>query len=211
MILPTPLAITAAGTGLIVGAGLVFFFLKQIKLALIMGIAGGFLLACAGVAYGYVAQGKAEVRAELQPQLDAKIAQLAQIQDEYEKFQVAAVRFHDHAVNELKAKEAQLTQQAKTFEEKLNAQPPEVANVVVPAAAGVLLNSHIAETNTTVFGPDAGREAAAAAAAAIDSTVRSWEVWSGQVIDQYGKCASQVLGLQDYVGQITAAAKGKSE
>lgn len=77
MTLLSPIEIGAIGSALIVGAGLVFFFLKALQLAMMLGIAGAACLAVAGLLNGYVGTGKAEQLAIDAPLLEAKVNELA--------------------------------------------------------------------------------------------------------------------------------------
>ena len=203
MILPSPLALTALGTTLIVGAGLIFWFIKpMIKIALVMGLVGGFLLACAGVAYGYEEMGKAKI----QPQLDAALSRIANDEARAESFRQDAVVAANNAADVVRKKNDELKKLKDKLQGRIDALEKQVTAAPVGAAAGQLLDHVIAENNSASFGPGADAEALAAAASAVDTTVAQWIQWGGEVANLYGKCATQVLGLQDYVGKITAAA-----
>ena len=201
MMLPSPLAMTALGTALIVGAGLIFFFLHVIRIALIVGAIGAVLLFAAGIAFGYERMGEAKI----QPQLDAALAKLSKLDAEATQFKSEAIAASDHAVALVKAKNAQIVALNAKLRERINALPPEVANLSVPAPAGVLLNTNIADANDSAFGPGAGDQARAAAAAAATATVRDWVAWGSAVSVQYGRVAAQLTAIQAYVDGLAAA------
>lgn len=77
MTLPSPLEIGAIGSALIVGAGLVFFFLKAFEMAMLLGAAGGALIVVAGLLSQYVQMGDDRRAAEDKPMMDRKDADLA--------------------------------------------------------------------------------------------------------------------------------------
>lgn len=205
MILPSPLAISAAGTALIVGGGLVFFFLKSIRLALIMGIAGGVCLTCAGVAYGYEEIGIAKV----QPKLDAALARIANDEARAESFRLDAIAAQAKADADLKTKNDRIAALGKQLREKINALPPAVANAVVPADIGRVLQPAIDAVNAgSAAGAGAVAEGAAAAAVSVGATtVQAWADWSATVIEMYGQCGNQVTGLQGYIDKLVIAGR----
>lgn len=77
MTLPSPLEIGAIGSALIVGAGLVFFFLKAFEMAMLLGAAGGALIVVAGLLSQYVQMGDDKRAAVDKPLLEQKDAELA--------------------------------------------------------------------------------------------------------------------------------------
>lgn len=205
MILPSPLAISALGTTLIVGGALGAFFLKQVRLGVIAGLVGAFLLACAGVAYGYEAMGEAKIR----PQLDAANARIANDEARAESFRQDAVVAQTVTDAALKAKNARITALDKQLRAKVNALPPAVANAVVPADVGGVLQPAIDAVNASAAaGAGVVAEGATAAAVSIRSTTTAaWVDWSVTVIEAYGQCSNQVAGLQDYVAKLVAASE----
>lgn len=77
MTLPSPLEIGAIGSALIVGAGLVVFFLKAFEMAMLLGAAGGALIVVAGLLSQYVQMGDDRRAAEDRPIIEQKDAELA--------------------------------------------------------------------------------------------------------------------------------------
>jgi hypothetical protein len=71
MTLPTPLELSAAGTGLAVLAGLVVWLLKDLKLALYLGLAAGACYLASGVALTYKRQGIDAQKADDAPIIQA--------------------------------------------------------------------------------------------------------------------------------------------
>jgi hypothetical protein len=203
--LPTPLEMTALGTALIVGAGLVFWFLKSVQIAMYMALAAGALFLCATVAYGYELAGEAKI----QPKLDAALAQLAKLDAEATQFRSDAMVARDAAVATIRSKNAAIATLTAKVKEGLDAQNPVVANTVVPADAVLWLNTHVASANAAAFGSDLSGSAGAVAVAA-DSTVRQWEEWGAQCADQYSAVAQQLIAVQDYYARLVTSSAANS-
>jgi hypothetical protein len=189
------------GTALLVAAGLVFFFAHLIRLALMLAAVGFVLGFAASVAFGYEELGKDKIRPELvkaQTELSRLAAAAAQ-------FQIDAAVAQKKAVDANRAKNAALTQLKAKEKELLDAQDKLVANAPVGGAAGVFLNTVIANVNDSSFGPGAGDSARAAAAISSASVVRQWEEWGAYCANEYGKVSARVDGLQTYVNGLNAA------
>ncbi len=202
MFLPTPLELGALGTGALVAAGLVFWFLKSMRIAMLLGIAGVALLGACAVAGGYESMGEAKI----QPKLDAANARIANDEARAESFRQDALVAAAAAAKQVQAKNDQLKKITDTLQGRIDALEKQVSAAPVGAAAGQLLDNLVAESNLAAFGAGADAEARAAAAAARDTTVAQWVEWGGKVSALYGRCASQVIGLQDYVKGLGSAA-----
>jgi hypothetical protein len=197
----------AIGTTLCVAGGLAIVFAPiGKKLGFYACLVGGLVIFASTVAFGYERMGEAKV----QPKLDAALSQLKTEHDANELFKQQAAAAQAAAAAKIKALRAQLAAQAKTFQEKIDAQPASVAGVRIPADASRVLNGLIGDVNDSAIGPHAGDEARAAAASAVDTTLKQWEIWGGQVVTMYGQCAAQVNGLQDYVSKLAAASAAGS-
>lgn len=203
MNLPSPLEMGALGTGALVGAGLVLFFLKSVKIAALLFAVSMALFGAAAVANGYEKMGEAKI----QPKLDAALTRIANDEARAESFRHDAVAAAAASAAQVKAKNVELAKLANTMQGRIDALSKQVSAAPVGAAAGQLLDNFIAESNLAAFGPGSDAEARAAATAARDTTVAEWEQWGGKVSALYGRCASQVIGLQNYVSQIGAAAQ----
>jgi hypothetical protein len=201
MTLPTPLEMTVLGTGLIVAAGLVFFFLKILQMALWLGAAGCLLLLCASIAFGYEDMGEKKI----QPLLDAANSKISRIDAASTEFKRVAGVSAVQATQATQAKNAALAQLRTAQKGRLDAQPPDVAGLVIPAAASVYLNSNISAANLAALGLGAGDEAAAAAAAATTTKLRDWEEWGTAVSNQYGRVAGQLIELQNHYNRLFAS------
>ena len=201
MVLPSPMALAAIGTALCVGAGLVFFFLKSPSLAFDLAIAGGVVLFAASIAYGYYAMGEDHIR----PQLVA-------CEKKIEEANARAQTFFDQAAAKVvqlealtKEKNAAIAKLTTDFNARLAAQAEDIRRLAIPADAGLLINPAIAAVNAGArLVADAGSEAGAAAAVAGATTLGQVEQWAGDVIALYGKCVTQVAGLQDFANTLTA-------
>jgi hypothetical protein len=201
--LPSPLAIGATGAGFIVAAVLAVLLLKAIRAGVYLGAAGLLCLFASAVAGGYEAMGEDKII----PQLEAANAKLEQAYQRAAQFQADAVAAQNKAAAAVRDRAALMARLKKALEDGVNGLPKEVADTRVGAAAGVLLNSTVAAVNDSAFGAGAGQEAAAVAAAAADSTVRDWVRWGGEVSQLYGACASQVIGLQEYVAKLAESSR----
>jgi hypothetical protein len=204
--LPTPLEMTALGTALIVGAGLVFWFLKSVQIAMYMALAAGALFLCATVAYGYEQLGEAKI----QPKLDAALAQLAKLDAEATQFRSDAMVARDAAVATIRSKNAAIATLTAKVKEGLDAQNPVVANTVVPSDAVVWINTHIASANVAAFGAGTGDEATAAAAHAVAGTVRQWEEWGAECADKYSATVIELNAVQDYYARLVTSSAANS-
>jgi len=202
MHLPTPLEMGALGTAALIGAGLVMWFLKSVRIAAVLFAASMALFGAAAVANGYEAMGEAKI----QPKLDAANARIANDEARAESFRQDALVAAANAASQVRAKNAELEKLRNTMQGRIDALTKEVTGAPVRAAAGQLLDNFVAEANAAAFGPGADAEARAAAAAARDATVAEWVQWGGKVSALYGRCASQVIGLQTYVKSLGTAA-----
>ncbi len=202
MFLPTPLELGALGGAALVGAGLVFWFLKAMRIAIIMAVFGIACLGAASVAGAYEDMGIAKI----QPKLDAALTRIANDEARAESFRQDAIVAAANAAKQVQAKNDQLKKITDTLQGRINALEKQVSAAPVGAAAGQLLDNLVAESNLAAFGAGADAEARAAAAAARDTTVAEWVEWGGKVSALYGRCASQVIGLQDYVNGLGSAA-----
>jgi len=184
-----------------VAAGLVFFFLKLIRIALYLAAAGMVVLFAASVAYGYKQQGIDEI----QPKLDIANAKLTQAYERATEFRAAAVEAQAQTVRVIQQKDAQLAVVAKAFGDKINAQARTIRDLRFPAAARVLINSAIDDAGSASgrSGPDAST--AAAAETPGDTTVGAVEQWAGDVIGLYGQAVVQIQGLQSYIQKLQVA------
>lgn len=79
MSLPSPLELSALGASLLVLAGLAIFLLHALRIAIILGIAGAFVLSCAGVAHGYKQQGADEIQVKWDADKKERMDHLAQV------------------------------------------------------------------------------------------------------------------------------------
>lgn len=200
--LPSPEWMATIGTTLCVAGGMAAWFLPVAKRVGFYAIGAGMLLIFAStVAFGYERMGEEKII----PERDRALAQLKTEHDANELFKKQAAAAQAKAAATIKALRAQLDAQAKSFQEKVDAQPASVAGVRIPADASRLLNNYIADLNTAAFGGESGQEARTAAAAAVDTTVAQWQTWGGQVALMYSECAVQVIGLQGYIGALVAA------
>jgi len=181
-------------TFLTIGAIGAILLLKDISLGvkLALGAAAfAFLTACA---IGYEAKGENKII----PKLNAANARIANDEARAESFRNDAALLRARLAQEAKLRKIQDDAVAKSFKEKLDAQNPSVGATRIPGAAGVPINKLIAETNDTVIAAGTGSDAAAAALAAAETTIRDWQDWGGKVILQYRALAQQIKGLRDY-------------
>jgi len=200
--LPSPLELTALGGMALVGAGLVFWFLKGfIKIAMILAIAGAVLLGAASIAYGYENLGKDSMRPQIAA-LESKIENDAARAESFRADAVAAQTKLDAAA---KASAVQLAAVRKTLQGRIDALSAAVSGAVVGADAGRVLDDTIASVNRSTFGAGTDGPAAAASAAAVDATVKEWVDWSTGCAVAYGQVSSQLIGLQSYVKTLVAA------
>jgi cell division protein FtsB len=199
--LPSPAELTVIGTALCIGAGLVLFFLKSPSLALDLGIAGAVVLGAATIAYGYYAMGEDHIK----PQVVALQKQIADANALAVSFREQAVAAVARLEASTKAKNDAIAKLTTDFNARLAAQAPAVRDIVVPADVRLLIQPSIDAVNlSSGIVADAGSKGAAVAALAGSTTVGAVEQWAGDVIAQYGKCANQVSGLQDYIGTLVA-------
>jgi hypothetical protein len=196
--LPTPGELTALGIGLLVVAGLVVFFLHEIKLAFYLGAGGVIVLICASVAFGYEAMGEAKIM----PQVIALQKLVDDANAEAGRFKALATAAQATAEAALKAKKAAQAKAHSAFVEAVNAQPAIVLTQLVPVPVVELLNSAVDSANASAgLVADAGSKTVAAATSGV--TVRDWELWSGTVVQQYADLANQVQGLQAYIQTLS--------
>lgn len=204
MTLPTPLEMGALAGACALGAGLALFFTKSLRLAMSLAAAAAVLTLCASVAYGYEKMGEDKI----QPQLDAANARISKMDAAAKQFAIDADKAQRAATSVFKGQLASLKATNAQLNAKLAAQDAAIRNINVPAAVGQLLQPAIDAANSgTAPAPVAGAGGNAATAAGVpgDTDVASWEGWSLQVVDLYGRCVAQVTGLQRYVADITAA------
>lgn len=203
MFLPTPLEMTALGTTALIGAGLVMWLLHSVRFAAILFAISMMLFGAAAVANGYEAIGEAKI----QPKLDAANQRIANDDARAESFRQDALVAAANAAAQVKAKNVELAKITNTLQGRIDALQKQVTAAPVGAAAGQLLDNVIAESNLASLGSGADAEARAAAVAARDTTVAEWIQWGGKVSALYGRCASQVIGLQTYVTSLGVAAQ----
>ena len=203
--LPTPGAMAAWGSALLLLAVLAFIFLHAIRLALYLGAGGLIVLMAASVAFGYEEQG----RQQIMPQVLALQAQVKAANDEAAQFKAAAALASQQAAAAVRSKRAAVAAAVAPLRARIAAQDAAIRNLSIPADAGVLLQPAIDAVNATAAtAAGASGGAAAAAAVAGPTTLGQVEQWAGTVIGQYGDCVAEVKGLQDYAnGAIQAAAK----
>ena len=206
-LLPSPLAMTALGTALVVGAGLLIFFLHMVKLAFYLGIAGGVLLFAASVAYGYEIKGEDKLR----PRLEAAEAAV-----ERQRVYADQLVSNWRASQEKSAKLAAAMKARNDENAKLRAQqvaqlPPAVAGMPFPAAAVRVLND--AARATANAGGEAQANAAGVAApdpraAGGDSTVGAVAAVCSEWADAYKDARDQVIGWNAYFDSLWEDAPG---
>ncbi len=199
--LPTPLAIGATGTALIVAAVLVFLFLKSIRLSAILGAAGGVCLFLCAVAAGYVAMGEDNIL----PKLKEANTKLEKAYERAAKFANDAFLAQQAATKAVRERNTALAQLKQTLAEAISAQSDAVRNAVVDPVVVRDLGAAITRFNDTAPVARAVEGAAAAATAAGTVTVEHWERWTGEAIELYGQCVSQVRGLQEAYNGIAKA------
>jgi hypothetical protein len=195
---------SALGTGLIVAAGLIFFFLKLLKVALILGAAGFVILLCAGVALGYKQQGIAEVTAKLQPVIDDLTAKI-NAQREY----AARLVLEQNAISSrasAKAKEIKDATDARfaSLYASIKADAKARATPADPSTVGVL-DAAISAANATgpaAPAPGTGDSPTGFTPLASESDVATWGATCAQL---YAQARSQVIGLQNYYNSLRNA------
>lgn len=125
MTLPSPLEIGAIGSALLVGAGLVFFFLKAFEMSMLLGAAGGALIVVAGLLSQYVQMGDDRRAAVDKPIVDqcaaldhkapADCAAFLDGTVDQNKALVAGMAELSHKVDTMTAEEAQQNQAVADF------------------------------------------------------------------------------------------------
>jgi hypothetical protein len=201
--LPSPLKLGLWGTGLVIAAGLTAFFLRSIRLALYLGLAGGLLLFSAAIATGYEKMGEDKII----PQVQELTGKLEQAYQRAAQFQADAVASQARATQAVRERNQALAKLKQTLEDQLRAQSDAVRSAVVDPAVRVFVNAAASSINGASSVAGAGADATATSATgAGDVTVGDWEVWSARVAALYGSCASQVRGLQDaYNGLVESS------
>jgi hypothetical protein len=202
-LLPSPLAMTALGTALVVAAGLLLWFAMatMLKLALILGGIGGALLLAASVAYGYELKGEEKLR----PRLDAAEAAV-----ERQRVYANQLTANWRASQEKSAKLAAAMKARDDENAKLRAQqiaqlPKAVVDLPFPAAAVRVLNAAARASANT--GSEAQADAASVAApdsgaARGNSTVGAVTAVCSEWADAFKVARDQVIGWNNYFDSL---------
>lgn len=204
--LPAPGWYAGIATMLTLGVIAAVFLLKDIRLAVELGVlafVAGFLFTASE---GYRNMGRND---EL-PALNAANDQIRMDQERAQAFREDVAALQRGLANQAKARRAERELAARQLKEAIDAQDRAVSITPVPAAAASLLNDAIRRENqragltTDPARADGTAQAdpATGASAGPAETVRDWQVWGATMITQYGELADLVRALQSYAQGI---------